>query len=100
VISETITTIQNKFVAATNMKHEDEGGKIEVHTSKLKGNENNLERNLQDKMESDHDKTSSAISIDLTQIIVSIQYIHMSIQVLKFCDLVTFVLACITLIVF
>jgi hypothetical protein len=46
VISETITTIQNKFVAATNMKHEDEGGKIEVHTSKLKGNENNLERNL------------------------------------------------------
>jgi hypothetical protein len=51
-------------------------------------------------MESNHDKTFSAISIDLTQIIVSIPYIHMSIQVLTFCDSVTFVLACITLIVF
>jgi hypothetical protein len=70
---ENIVVIQNQFVAAINMKHEDGGKKsevqpiVDIQTSKLKGNENNSDLKLQGKMDSKDDKTSAAMSIDLTQ---------------------------------
>jgi hypothetical protein len=66
--------VQNQFVAPINMKHEDEGGKnsevqpiVYIQTSKLKSNENNSDLNLQGTLLSNHDKTSAANLIDLTQ---------------------------------
>jgi hypothetical protein len=56
------------------MKHEDDGGKISavqpivyIKTSKLKSNENNSYLNLQGTLLNNHDKTSAANLIDLTQ---------------------------------
>jgi hypothetical protein len=71
---ENIVVEQNEFVAAINMKHEDEGGKnsvvqpiVYIQTSKLKSNENNSYLNLQGTLLSNHDKTSTANLIDFTQ---------------------------------
>jgi hypothetical protein len=71
---ENIVIVQNQFVAAINMKHEDGGGKnsevqpiVYIQTSKLKSNENNSDLNLQGTLFSNHDKTSAANLIDLTQ---------------------------------
>jgi hypothetical protein len=56
------------------MKHEDEGGKnsevqtiVYIQPSKLKSNENNSDLNLQGTLLSNHDKTTAANLIDLTQ---------------------------------
>jgi hypothetical protein len=56
------------------MKHEDEGGKnsevqtiLYIQPSKLKSNENNSDLNLQGTLLSNHDKTTAANLIDLTQ---------------------------------
>jgi hypothetical protein len=71
---ENIVVAQSQFIAAINMKHEDEGGKnsevqliVYIRTSKLKSNENNSNLNLQGTLLSNHDKTSVANLIDLTQ---------------------------------
>jgi hypothetical protein len=71
---ENVVVVQNQFVAAINMKHEDEGSKnsevkpiVYIQTSKLKGNENNSDLNLQGTLLSNHDKTYAANLIDLTQ---------------------------------
>jgi hypothetical protein len=64
---ENIVVVQNQFVVSINMKHEDEGGKnsegqpiVYIQTSKLKGNENNSDLNLQGTLLSNYDKTSAA----------------------------------------
>jgi hypothetical protein len=45
---ERFATPQNQFVVATNMKHDNEGGKnSEVQTQKLKGNQNNTDMNCE-----------------------------------------------------
>jgi hypothetical protein len=71
---DNIVVVQNHFVAPINMKREDEGGKnsevqpiVYIQTSKLKGNENYSDLNLQGTLFSNHDKTSAANLIDLTQ---------------------------------
>jgi hypothetical protein len=73
-IGENIIVVQNQFVAPINMNHEDEGGKnsevqpiVYIQTSKLKSNENNSNLNLQGTLLSNHDKTSAANLVDLTQ---------------------------------
>jgi hypothetical protein len=99
--------VQNQFVAPINMKHEDEGGKnsevqpiVYIQTSKLKSNENNSDLNLQGTLLSNHDKTSAANLIDVTQRF-HFDSTHLKVnscaEILK---LIRFILDCINLILF
>jgi hypothetical protein len=100
VRSKKIATSQNQFVVATNMKHDNEGGKnSEVQTPKLKGNQNNSDLNLRGKLLSNHDETSAAISIELVNLCPDTirTQVNSKAEIFK---LITFVLVCITLILF
>jgi hypothetical protein len=69
VRSEQITSVQNQFVVVTNMKHEDGRGKhSKVQTPKLQGNQNSTNLNLRGKLLSNHDETSTAVSIDFANL--------------------------------
>jgi len=70
--SEKIADVQNQFVATTNMKLKEDGGKnsevqSNVQSPKLKGNENNSDLNFQEHMVNNYDETSSIISTEFTR---------------------------------
>jgi len=70
--SDKIADVQNQFVAATNMKLKEDGGKnsevqSNVQSPKLKGNENNSDLNFQEHMVSNCDETSFIISTEVTR---------------------------------
>lgn len=65
--SEEIADVQNQFVAATNMKLEEVGGKnskvqSNVQSRKLKGNENDSYLNFQEHMVINYDETFSTVT--------------------------------------
>lgn len=84
-----IASAQNQFAAATSTNHEDGGGKsleepsiVYTQSSKLKGNKNFVDLNLQGKMISNHDNTFP--HVDMTAEIWKLIIILVSITLVVF----------------